>query len=59
MTANNPLAYSAVYLADNRKLNSALNEVVSVLEEQVPSALPAQTPTSVPWCDEAQLFDYN
>ncbi len=56
---NNRLAYSALCWADNRRLNSALNEVVSVLEEQVPSLLPAQTLTSVRCCDEVQLFYYN
>ncbi|TAG98833.1 MAG: hypothetical protein EAZ18_00035 [Oscillatoriales cyanobacterium] len=56
---NNRLAYSALCWADNRRLNLALNEVVSVLEEQVPFLLPAQTLTSVPCCDEAQLFYYN
>jgi hypothetical protein len=32
---NNCLAYSAVYWADTHKLNSALNEEESLLEEQV------------------------
>lgn len=42
---HNFLGYFAVCWADNRELNSALNEEVSVLEEQVLSVLPGRTRT--------------